>query len=79
MLRALPALARLPRLSVPPRRHGLRLRAAPSPHQLSTLEAISSAVAALESEELALALDASHRELVKRALSARGRRLAEAA
>jgi len=79
MLRALPALQALPRLSVAPRPRRFGLRAAPSPSHLSTLEAISSAVAVLESEALAEALDGCHRELVARALSARGRRLPEAA
>ncbi len=79
MLRALPALQALPRLSVAPRPGRLRLRAAPSPTHLSTLEAISGAVAHLESEALAGTLDRWHRELVTRALSARGRRLPEAA
>ncbi len=79
MLRALPALQALPRLSVAPRPRHFGLRAAPSPSHLSTLEAMSSAVAMLESEGLAQALDSCHRELVARALSARGRRLPEAA
>ncbi len=79
MLRALPALQTLPRLSVAPRPRRFGLRAAPSPSHLSTLEAMSSAVALLEGEALAEALDACHLELVARALSARGRRLPEAA
>jgi DTW domain-containing protein YfiP len=79
MLRALPALHGAPRLSVGPRPGGVGLRAAPSPDHLSTLEAISSAVAVLESEALATVLDGWHRELVARALRARGRPLPEAA
>ena len=79
MLRALPTLQALPRLAVPPRPARVGLRRAPSPGQLSTLEAISSAVALLESEALAVALDGCHRELVGRALRARGRHLPEAA
>ena len=79
MLRSLPALSGLPRLSVRPRPQRFGLRASPSPQHLSTLEAIASAVALLEGEALAVALDACHRELVARALSARGRRLFEAA
>jgi DTW domain-containing protein len=79
MLRALPALRGLPRLSVAPRPGRVGLRAAPSPSHLSTLEAISSAVALLEGEALAVALDGCQRELVGRALRARGRRLPEAA
>jgi DTW domain-containing protein len=79
MLRSLPALQGAPRLSVGPRPAGVGLRAAPSPEHLSTLEAITSAVAVLESEALAVLLDGWHRELVARALRARGRRLPEAA
>jgi DTW domain-containing protein len=79
MLRALPALQRIPRFSVGPRPGRVGLRAAPSPSHLSTLEAISSAIAALEGEALAEALDGWHRELVARALRARGRCLPEAA
>jgi DTW domain-containing protein YfiP len=79
MLRALPALRGLPRLSVAPRPGRVGLRAPPSPAHLSTLEAISSAIALLESEVLAQALDCCQRELVVRALRARGRRLPEAA
>jgi DTW domain-containing protein YfiP len=79
MLRALPILQGLPRLSVAARPGRVGLRRAPSPRHLSTLEAMSSAVAVLESEALAVAVDGGHRELVSRALSARGRRLPEAA
>jgi DTW domain-containing protein len=79
MLSALPALQALPRLSVPARPDRVGLRRAPSPRHLSTLEAMSSAVALLEGETLATALDVCHRELVSRALRARGRRLPEAA
>jgi DTW domain-containing protein YfiP len=79
MLHRLPALKELPRLSVSPRPSGVGLRAAPSPTHLSTLEAISSAIALLEGEPLALAVDGCHRELVARALKARGRHLPEAA
>ena len=79
MLRALPAVRALPRLSVVARPRRFSLRAAPSPSHLSTLEAMSSAVAVLEGEALAEALDARHREVVVRALTARGRRLPEAA
>jgi DTW domain-containing protein YfiP len=79
MLRSLPALKGLPRLCVSPRPGRVGLRRPPSPGHLSTLEAISSAVALLESEALAATLDGCHRELVSRALRARGRRLPEAA
>jgi DTW domain-containing protein len=79
MLRSLPALQALPRFSVAPRPERVGLRAAPTPSHLSTLGAISGAVSLLESEALALVLDSWHRELVARALRARGRRLPEAA
>jgi hypothetical protein len=79
MLRSLPALQAAPRLSVGPRPGGVGLRAPPSPDHLSTLEAISAAVAVLESDALAVVLDGWHRELVARALRARGRHLPEAA
>jgi DTW domain-containing protein len=79
MLRALPTVQGLPRLSVAPRAGRLRLRAAPTPLCLSTLEAIAGAVAVLEGEALGTALDTRHRALVTRALAARGRQLPEAA
>jgi DTW domain-containing protein len=79
MLRALPEVQRLPRLTVAPRAGGFRLRAAPSPWCLSTLEAIAGAVDLLEGEALGTALDVRHRALVARALAARGRQLPEAA
>lgn len=79
MLRALPALQGLPRMEVPPRPSRVGLRRAPSPLHLSTLEAMSSAIGLLEGEALAATLDGYHRELVCRALRARGRRLPEAA
>ena len=64
MLRALPAVQCLPRLAVAPRPGGPRLRAAPSPRFLSTLEAITGAVALLEGEALGVELDARRAELV---------------
>ena len=79
MLRALPAVQGLPRLSVAPRAGGPRLRAAPSPNFLSTLEAVTGAVALLEGEATAVDLDSRRIELVSRALAARGKRLSEAA
>jgi DTW domain-containing protein len=81
MLRALPALQRLPRLSLGPRapRPRVRLRAAPAPGYVSTLEAIAGAVAILEGDALGQALEARHRAVVARARAARGWRLSEAA
>jgi DTW domain-containing protein YfiP len=79
MLRALPSLQGLPRLQVPPRPSRVGLRRGPSPLHLSTLEAICSAIGLLEGEALAATLDGYHRELVSRALRARGRRLPEVA
>ena len=79
ILRALPALQTLPRLSLPAGAPRLRLRAAPAPGCLSTLEAIAGAVALLESEALGRVLDARHRAVVALALAARGWRLPEAA
>jgi DTW domain-containing protein len=73
MLAATPNLGRLPRLSVSPRPSGARLRAAPSPRALSTLEAMAGAVARLESPELGQALLRLHDLLVDRVLRARGR------
>ena len=79
MLRALPRVRRLPRLSVGPRSPGARLRAPPAPGCLSTLEAMAGAVALLEGEALGQALDARHRAVVARARAARGWRVPEAA
>lgn len=79
MLRALPALTRLPRLGVPPRPAGIRLRAAPRSEALSTFEAMAGAVHQLESESLGEALLGIHDALVERVLRARGRRSLEQA
>lgn len=73
MLRALPTLERVPRLTIPPRPQGMRLRAAPNGRALSTLEAMAGAVAHLESVELGAALLEIHDALVGRVLRARGR------
>jgi DTW domain-containing protein len=79
MLRALPVLTRLPRLGVPPRPTGIRLRAAPRSQALSTFEAMAGAVQRLESESLGEALLGIHDALVERVLRARGRRSLEQA
>jgi DTW domain-containing protein YfiP len=73
MLRAMPGLGGLPRLTVPPRPEGARLRAAPTPHALSTLEAMAGAVTCLESPERGRELLRIHDLLVDRVLRARGR------
>jgi DTW domain-containing protein YfiP len=73
MLRALPALQWIPRLTAPPRLPGLRLRTAPNGGALSTLEAMAGAVAKLESAELGALLLETHDALVDRVLRARGR------
>jgi len=79
MLRAVRALTRLPRLGVPPRPAGIRLRAAPRREALSTFEAMAGAVCRLESESLGEALLAIHDAIVTQVLRARGRRSAEQA
>jgi len=79
MLSALPGLAVLPRLSVAPRPHGIRLRVAPRGEALSTFEAMAGAVRELESEPLGEALLGTHDALVERVLRARGRRSLERA
>ncbi|HEY2404388.1 MAG TPA: tRNA-uridine aminocarboxypropyltransferase [Polyangiaceae bacterium] len=67
-LRALPVLS-LPAAREPP----ARLRAPPHAAGMSTLEAVASALARLEGEELAQPLFALHGELVRRADALRGR------
>jgi len=79
MLRALPEVARLPRLAIPPRPEGIRLRAAPRSEALSTFEAMAGAVRMLESAALGAALLRVHDALVDRVLRARGRRSLERA
>lgn len=73
MLRALQALQQIPRLTVPPRPQGMRLRLAPNGGALSTLEAMAGAVAHFESAELGARLLQTHDALVDRVLRARGR------
>lgn len=68
-LRALPELA-LPAPAVVP----VRLRQPPSPHGLSTLEAVAHALALLEGEGLAEPLHTLQAELVRRVDAHRGRR-----
>lgn len=73
MLRAIPGLPGLPRLAIPARPGGSRLRAAPRSGALSTLEAMAAAVRAVESDALGEALLQIHDLLVERVLRARGR------
>ena len=73
MLRAVPALFKLPRLSIGPRPTGVRLRAAPGTEALSTFEAMAAAVRQLESHSLGEALLGIHDSVVERVLRARGR------
>lgn len=73
MLRRLPALEPVPRLSLPPKREAvLRLRASHFEDGRSTLEAIADALAILEGEEVATPLRELHRLYVERVLRARG-------
>jgi DTW domain-containing protein len=76
MLRRMPALGALPRLSLPPRSAAAaRLRRSPHAAVRSTLEAIADALNGLEGEPVSQALHALHDEYVARVLHARGWRL----
>jgi DTW domain-containing protein len=73
MLSRVSALQVLPRLSLPPPKVvPRRLRQSPSPDSMSTLEAIAGAVAQLEGEDQARALDELHARMVERTLVGRG-------
>jgi DTW domain-containing protein len=73
MLKAIPALAGLPRLALPPPAvTPRRLRRSPYAENQSTLEAIAAALALLEGAHLADPLHALHAELVERVLLGRG-------
>ncbi|MBI3183054.1 MAG: DTW domain-containing protein [Myxococcales bacterium] len=73
MLRQIPALANLPRLSLPPPAMAPpRLRRSPFAENMTTLEAIASAVARLEGAEKAAPLFELHAKLVERVLKGRG-------
>ena len=68
-----PALHRLPRLSLPePAVAAPRLRAAPAPSAMSTLEAIARALEALDGPEIGAALDRAHALATRRVLASRG-------
>ncbi len=73
MLKALPALAALPRLSLPPlEREGPRLRHSPHADNLSTLQAIAAALGRLEGPEKAEPLFRLHDLVVERVFIGRG-------
>ncbi len=74
MVQRLPALRRLPGLSLPPPPpHTRRLRRPPHPEGMSTLEAMAGAVALLEGAEHASPLYALHELMIDRVLESRGR------
>lgn len=75
MYKRIDALRELPELALPaPTVVPIRLRQPPSPHGLSTLEAVAHALALLEGPELATPLHALQAELVRRVDAHRGRR-----
>ena len=75
MYKRVPELRELPELALPaPRVTPTRLRRPPRPEGMSTIEAIASALSALEGPELAAPLWALHAELVRRADRMRGRK-----
>lgn len=74
MVQRVPALRRLPGLTLPPPApHTRRLRRPPHPEGMSTLEAMAGAVALLEDEEKARLLYELHERMVDRVLESRGR------
>lgn len=74
MLKKLPVLAALPRLALPDKDAGvIRLRRPTFAGGRSTLEAIADALALLDHDEAAAALDALHARYVEHVLRARGR------
>lgn len=73
MLKRLPTVAALPRLSLAPEAgRVLRLRESPSPEGRSTLEAIAAALGMLEGEGTAAALEQLHALMVEQIFRARG-------
>ncbi|MHB8873742.1 MAG: tRNA-uridine aminocarboxypropyltransferase [Myxococcaceae bacterium] len=75
MIRKLPSLQALPRLSLPaPRKNVTRLRRSPCAEGMSTLEAIAAALSRLEGEQGARTLEALHDLMVERVLAGRGLR-----
>jgi DTW domain-containing protein YfiP len=79
MMQRLPALQRLPRLSLPGPPAGLRLRRPPWPDGMSTLEAIAGALAAFGAHEQSERLLAVHDAGVERVLRLKGTWGAESA
>ena len=74
MVQKLPTLRRLPRLALPPAPDLPRLREAPRPGAMSTLEALSRAIGLIEGADAARPLEALCRLHVERALAAKGLR-----
>jgi DTW domain-containing protein YfiP len=72
MMHRVPALQRLPRLSLPPALPAPRLRKPPRPGGMSTLEAIAEALRFLGHDAEAARLDALHAEAVERVSRLRG-------
>lgn len=72
MMQRIPALQRLPRLSLPPAIPAPRLRRPPIPGGMSTLEAIAGALRFLGHEDEARRLLALHAEAVERVSRLRG-------
>lgn len=79
MMQRLPALQRLPRLSLPGPPAGLRLRRPPRPDGMSTLEAIAGALAAFGAHDASERLLAVHDAGVERVLRLKGTWGAESA
>jgi len=79
MMQRLPALQRLPRLSLPGPPAGLRLRRPPRPEGMSTLEAIAGALAAYGATDASERLLALHDAGVERVLRLKGTWDAESA
>jgi DTW domain-containing protein len=74
MMQRVPALRRLPGLSLPPPpAHTRRLRRPPHPEGMSTLEAMAGALALLEGPAQAQRLYALHERMIDRVLESRGR------
>lgn len=79
MMQRLPALQRLPRLSLPGPPAGLRLRRPPRADGMSTLEAIAGALAAFGAHDASERLLAVHDAGVERVLRLKGTWRAESA
>jgi DTW domain-containing protein YfiP len=74
MIRKLPSLHPMPRLSLAAPRQGVvRLRRSPSSEGMSTLEAIAAALTRLENAQAGMALEQLHDLMVDRVLEGRGR------